>query len=73
MLRRRKKVLQEGYHCVLCPKGVDESAEHLFFNVHLLKVGGLQLASSGMRAPTSITNFTFPRRSSGSLSSWRSF
>ena len=31
MLKRRKKFLQEGYHCVLCQDGVEEIAEHLFF------------------------------------------
>jgi len=31
MLRRRNKFLEEGYNCVLCQEGVEETSEHLFF------------------------------------------
>lgn len=30
LLRRRKKVLQDGYHCVMCHEGTEETAEYLF-------------------------------------------
>jgi hypothetical protein len=32
MLRRRRKVLQEGYNCVKCHLGAGETSEHLFFD-----------------------------------------
>jgi hypothetical protein len=32
MLRRRRKVLEEGYNCVLCHLGTEETIEHLFFD-----------------------------------------
>jgi hypothetical protein len=32
ILRRRKKVLDEGYNCVMCHNGEEETAAHLFFN-----------------------------------------
>jgi hypothetical protein len=32
ILRRRKKFLEEGYNCVLCQDGVEETIEHLFFD-----------------------------------------
>lgn len=32
MLRRRKKYLEDGYNCVLCQNGVEETMEHLFFD-----------------------------------------
>lgn len=31
MLRRRHKFLEEGYNCVLCLEGREETLEHLFF------------------------------------------
>jgi hypothetical protein len=31
-LRRRKKVLDEGYNCVMCHNSEEETAAHLFFN-----------------------------------------
>jgi hypothetical protein len=33
-LRRRRKFLEDGYTCVLCPKDVEESDEHLSFDCH---------------------------------------
>lgn len=35
MLRRRKKFLEEGYNCVLCQLGVEETIEHIFFDCTL--------------------------------------
>lgn len=35
ILRRRKKFLEEGYNCVLCQDGVEETIEHLFFDCPL--------------------------------------
>jgi hypothetical protein len=32
MLRRRREVLQEGYNCVMCHLGAEETIEHLFFD-----------------------------------------
>jgi hypothetical protein len=32
ILRRREKFLEEGYYCVLCHDGIEETVEHLFFN-----------------------------------------
>jgi hypothetical protein len=32
MLRRRNKVLVDGYNCVLCHEGAEETLEHLFFD-----------------------------------------
>ena len=32
LLRRRKKFLEEGYNCVLCQEGLEETSEHLFFS-----------------------------------------
>ena len=32
MLRRRHKFLEEGYNCVLCLEGREETIEHLFFS-----------------------------------------
>jgi hypothetical protein len=32
MLRRRRKVLEEGYNCVMCHLGAEETIEHLFFD-----------------------------------------
>jgi hypothetical protein len=32
MLRRRRKVLEEGYNCVMCHHSVEETIEHLFFD-----------------------------------------
>lgn len=32
MLRRWHKSLEEGYNCVLCQEGCEETIEHLFFN-----------------------------------------
>jgi hypothetical protein len=32
ILRRRKKVLDEGYNCVMCQNSEEETAVHLFFN-----------------------------------------
>jgi len=32
MLRRRNKVLEEGYNCVLCADSLEETIEHLFFD-----------------------------------------
>jgi hypothetical protein len=32
ILRRRKKVLDEGYNCVMCHNSEEETAAHLFFN-----------------------------------------
>jgi hypothetical protein len=32
MLRRRHKFLEEGYSCVLCQNGMEETIEHLFFD-----------------------------------------
>jgi hypothetical protein len=31
---RRRKLLEEGYSCVLCLEDVEESVEHLFFDCH---------------------------------------
>jgi hypothetical protein len=31
ILRRRKKFLEEGYNCVMCQEGVEETTDHLFF------------------------------------------
>jgi hypothetical protein len=31
MLRRRMKVLQEGYHCIMCQDGIEETSDHHFF------------------------------------------
>jgi hypothetical protein len=32
ILRRRRKVLDEGYNCVLCHNNEEETATHLFFS-----------------------------------------
>ena len=32
MLRRRNKVLEEGYNCALCANSLEETIEHLFFD-----------------------------------------
>jgi hypothetical protein len=32
ILRRRKKVLNEGYNCVMCQNSEEEAAAHLIFN-----------------------------------------
>jgi hypothetical protein len=32
ILRRRNKVLEDGYNCVLCHEEVEETLEHLFFD-----------------------------------------
>jgi transcription elongation factor Elf1 len=32
ILRRRKKVLDEGYNCVMCHNNEEETATHLFFS-----------------------------------------
>jgi transcription elongation factor Elf1 len=32
ILRRRKKVLDEGYNCVMCHNNGEETATHLFFS-----------------------------------------
>lgn len=31
ILRQRNKFLEEGYNCVLCQEGIEETSEHLFF------------------------------------------
>jgi hypothetical protein len=31
-LKEGKKILQEGYNCVLCQDSVEETVEHLFFD-----------------------------------------
>ena len=32
ILKRRKKFLEQGYNCVLCLDGAEETLEHLFFD-----------------------------------------
>jgi hypothetical protein len=32
MLRRRNKFLEDGYNCSLCPNGLEDTMEHLFFD-----------------------------------------
>jgi hypothetical protein len=40
-LRRGKKVLDEGYNCVMCHNSEEETAAHLFFNCPAAASSGL--------------------------------
>jgi hypothetical protein len=48
MLRRRK-VLEEGYNCVMCQYNVEETIEHLSLIVPLRFADGLPLVLFGRR------------------------
>jgi hypothetical protein len=36
VLRRRRKFLEEGYSCVLCQDGIEETSDHLFFECYVV-------------------------------------
>jgi hypothetical protein len=62
ILGRRKKVLEEGYNCVLCHEGIEETSEHLFFECSLLFDGGLRWGSLGAIPVVLIRRFTWPNK-----------